>query len=419
MSRPGEPGERELTGELCPFLLELGRLLVASGDAISDVELRLLRIAAHLDAPEVQLAIFPTAIALAPAPGANTQLMRIAGPALRLDQINAVLDIARDAENGVLDPSEGLVALSAVIDMPNRYGRAAAIAGQVVVILGIALVLRPSHPPIGLYLGLGLMVALLQDLSSRLATFDALLPVLAGGAVSVAAFLAAGGTHDATSIQTLIPPLVLLLPGGLLTMATIDLAAGQVVTGSSRFLAGMMQLALLSAGILAGAALVGAKPASEPAAVSPAAWWVQWLGLLIFGVGIALWRSVPTRTLPWLMFVLVVAFAAQLLGNKLFGAQLSGFFGGLAAAPLALALEQVRGAPPAFVSFLPAFWLLVPGAVGLVSIADLASGGASGAVGFVDAIGAVIAIALGILVGIRVFAIGMIAISRRRQLAAS
>jgi hypothetical protein len=70
------------------------------------------------------------------------------------------------------------------------------------------------------------------------------------------AFLAHGG-NEAASLRLTIPPLVTFIPGALLTMATVDLAMGETVTGASRFVAGMLQLTLLAIGIVIGAELVG------------------------------------------------------------------------------------------------------------------------------------------------------------------
>lgn len=44
--------------------------------------------------------------------------------------------------------------------------------------------------------------------------------------------------------------------GSLLTTATLDLAAGEVISGSSRLVAGTMQLVLLSFGLVVGAEIV-------------------------------------------------------------------------------------------------------------------------------------------------------------------
>ena len=50
----------------------------------------------------------------------------------------------------------------------------------------------------------------------------------------------------------MIPSLVTLLPGAALTMATIELAAGSMISGSSRLVYGLQRLLLLTFGIAMG-----------------------------------------------------------------------------------------------------------------------------------------------------------------------
>jgi uncharacterized membrane protein YjjB (DUF3815 family) len=64
----------------------------------------------------------------------------------------------------------------------------------------------------------------------------------------------------------------------------------------------------------------------------------------------------------------------------------------------ALVARQPSG-PAALVSFTPAFWLLVPGALGLVSVADALSGDSAGAATLIAAVSTMVAIALGVLAG--------------------
>ena len=64
--------------------------------------------------------------------------------------------------------------------------------------------------------------------------------------------------------------------------------------------------------------------------------------------------------------VLYVAYGAQVLGDVLFDGVLSALVGAAAMTPVAVIIARHRTGPPALVSFLPAFWLLVPGALGLI-----------------------------------------------------
>lgn len=69
-----------------------------------------------------------------------------------------------------------------------------------------------------------------------------------------------------------------------------------------------------------------------------------------------------------------------------------------------MAIAELPGGPPAQVTFLPAFWLLVPGAIGLIGIAEVVGNPATA--GLDDLIGpvaSIFAIALGVLFGVTLF----------------
>ena len=112
----------------------------------------------------------------------------------------------------------------------------------------------------------------------------------------------------------------------------------------------------------------------------------------------------PARSVPWMLVIMLAAYAGQVAGAALFGALLSGFFGALAMTPLALWVETLRNGPPKLVTFLPGFWLLVPGAAGLIGVTELLSDShLLGAQAVVDSLVTVTSIALGVLIGTAVY----------------
>lgn len=69
--------------------------------------------------------------------------------------------------------------------------------------------------------------------------------------------------------------------------------------------------------------------------------------------------------------------------------------------PVALLAARIPTGPPAIVSFMPAFWLLVPGALGLVGVAKyLGEDRTYGAASLLTAGASMIAIALGVLLAL-------------------
>jgi uncharacterized membrane protein YjjB (DUF3815 family) len=152
----------------------------------------------------------------------------------------------------------------------------------------------------------------------------------------------------------------------------MELAAGQMVSGASRLVSGLVQLTLLAFGILAASELVSQSHADlVDHRVAGVGDWAAWLGVVVFTVGIYLHFSAPLGSLPWILFVLLAAFAGQSLGEALFGGQLSGFVGAVIMTPLPLWVEKLPHGPPKPVTFLPAFWLLVPGATGLIGVTQI------------------------------------------------
>jgi uncharacterized membrane protein YjjB (DUF3815 family) len=67
--------------------------------------------------------------------------------------------------------------------------------------------------------------------------------------------------------------------------------------------------------------------------------------------------------------------------------------------PVADLVARQRTGPPAIVSFTPAFWLLVPGALGLVGVAALLNGDSTGTTTLITRVETMVAIARGVLVG--------------------
>jgi uncharacterized membrane protein YjjB (DUF3815 family) len=100
-----------------------------------------------------------------------------------------------------------------------------------------------------------------------------------------------------------------------------------------------------------------------------------------------------------MLAVLLLAFAAQQVAARVFSFEISGFFGTLVATPAAYAIQLRLDGPPAPVTFLPSFWLLVPGSLSLLSVTRMLSDRAGGVEGLVTAIFAIASIALGTLVG--------------------
>ena len=166
-------------------------------------------------------------------------------------------------------------------------------------------------------------------------------------------------------------------------------------------MAGLMQLTLLAFGIAAGIGAIGV-PAREVFSGSGKLLgeWAPWLGVLVFAVGVMIANSAPTRSFYGLLIVLYVAWTGQVLGNVIFGGYVSALVGAMVMTPTAVWVSRLPSAMPPIASFLPGFWLLVPGALGLIGLAKLA--GTPNSAGTQDLVAtavSIFAVAVGVLCG--------------------
>jgi uncharacterized membrane protein YjjP (DUF1212 family) len=352
----------------------------------------------------VRVVAFPTAVFVALDDGGGERVTLAEGPTqtLRLDQIADVYVLGDAARAGAVTPGEGLARLAAILRQPPRFGHAGSVLGHVVLTVGLALVILPTPANLAAAAGLGALVGLLKVMNQGRQMLAVPLPVVAATLVSALVVFADKYGAPVSPFHAVVPPLVTFLPGGMLTLGMKELAYGDMVSGSSRLITGFVQLVLLAFGLSAGAMLVGEQRAdllavARPLALSP---WLAVAGVVMFGLGVHLHFSAPKRSLGWLLLVMLAAFGAQRLGAGLSGNLLSGFFGTLVATPLAYLIQERFKGPPATVTFLPAFWLLVPGSLGLESVTRMLGDRAAGLEGLVGVVFAMAAIALGTLVGV-------------------
>jgi len=398
-------GQRERR-RLLRFLLRLGHLLLATGSPVRLVETTLQRVAATHRIAQFNVLALPTVLFVSFAEEDDKTQMEFTveqGLALRFDQIEATFELTRDAERAPLDPTEGLRRINAILAMPPRYRWQWDLAGHVLATIGIALVLRPSIDLVGVTALFGLLVGGLRLMSRQRGVLSTLLPMLSAFVVVLVALLGARhGLMETSPTYVLVAALLTFLPGGVLATATVDLAYGDVVSGATRFVSGLLQLVFLMLGMLAATSMVGLPP--EQLLVPPAndalRTWAPWLAALLFGVGHWLHYSATRRALLWMLVVLLIAQIGQLTGNALFGGYMSGFVAAVLITPASYMIQYRLGGPPSMVTFLPALWILVPGSLGLIGMTELAgSNRSAGLENFVTTLFSVVAIGLGTVVG--------------------
>jgi len=382
------------------FVVQLGATLIRAGVAVDEVQQTLLSLSDRFGLGEANILVLPTAVLVQPGPDgpARSQLVSFRRTWLRLDQISSLDDLTRSAERGEISAGAGLHRLGAIDEAEPPMGRLVRVLGMGVLSAGFALLLQPTPAGIVLAFVLGLAVGGFGVV--ELPRLAAVLPVLATFGVSVVVFEFAAHFNVDNPIRMLIPPLVLFLPGAALTTGTMELAAGDTISGASRLVEAVVNLLLLAFGILAAAAVVKIPDSDlvdNP--IEQFGWLAPFVGLVVITLGHYLHNCAPRRTLGWILLVSCAAFAGQAAGAALVSPELSGFFGGVVMTPLILWLSGRPDGPPKMTLFLPAFWVLVPGAAGLIGVTGAVGVSSVDAGDFSQTALTVASITVGILVG--------------------
>ncbi len=389
--------------DLLEFLRRCGVALCLAGEAASRIPDEMEAIADAYGIGDCEFLVVPTGVFVRVVDDhtgeVTVDFMNADGPPLRLDQVDALYKLIDEAKRHPIPPDEAIDRLKTIVRSKPRFNWFNRVLGHAVLTVGLGLLLvRDANALIALAL-LGLVVGVLRLIADRVQVLSLALPVAAAMLVTGLAYRY-GPELGVEPSTLLIPPLVTFLPGAALTLGAQEMATRSMISGASRIVSGVYMLLLLSFGIFAGAQIAGIDHAPVDQTSLPT--WAPVLGVLVFGVGMFFNSSAPRGALLWLMLMLYAAWGAQQLGNLVAAGGLFGAFtGGLVVVPIAALVQRLHG-PPAQVASLPAFWLLVPGALGLAGVSGLVDIGANasgGADNLVNAFLTVVAVALGILVG--------------------
>lgn len=292
---------------------------------------------------------------------------------VRYDQSFPLAQLVARAPTGELSPDQGMAELDRIHKQQRRFPLWITVLGYAVQSTGLVLILQPAPWSLVAAASLGLVVGLMVAVGRQVEALGHLLPAICSFVVALAVFAANERWHLGTdSLRAIAAPLATFLPGAAITLAVIELSTQHVVSGASRLVAGFMQIAQLAFGILIAAQVAGiADTDLVTTEVNRLGAWAPLIGVLVYGLGSMLYLGPPTSFLPWMLLMLLTAYAGQWVGNAVLGSYASGFGGGLTLIIFALAISHRPGTPPTVSLVLPGFWLLVPGSLGFMGVTQL------------------------------------------------
>jgi uncharacterized membrane protein YjjP (DUF1212 family) len=386
-------------------LVELGSALLTSGSGVTEAADTLRQVAIAQGAPNTRLMVFPNGLLVAVPDlpeGAESRIAisTMALGTMRFDQISALYELTEKAKAAEVNPHEGIGLLADLQRMPPRFRARVRILGHGLAAAGVCLLLQSTWVDVLIASLLGMLTGLWVIISNRMPSGRVLAPIVAAFFVGLIVFTLAKHDIGDTPLYELVPPLVTFIPGSVLTVAVGELTSGDIVAGSSRLVYGAVLFIQLALGIVAADLIVG-LPASVALHINSGhvATIAPWVGAVLLGCGFFLLYCGPRGALIWLLLVLLVAYSGQVIGGVLIGGVLSGLVGAFLMTPTAYIVQTFPGAPPAAVMFLPSFWLLIPGSVGLIGLTQFVGTNASTTVGAGGFVATILAVSAGVLFG--------------------
>ena len=359
------------------FILALGRAQLAAGYPVDDVTSTLDAVARAYGRTDFGIFVLPNAVLVDDPAVGRARVIPEGNDHLRLDQAAEVHDIAVAARRGTINPRQGTALLEALPAKKPRFPAWASILGYGIASTGFALVFRVSLWGVAMAALGGIFVGLMLTLTARRPNIAPLVPPFAAMVCSFAVF-GFGSLVDADvqPLRVVAAPIITLIPGAALTRATQELASGHSISGASRLVSSIVQILVLTFGVLVGALLASVSPYDLGDLTDQRLpLWVAWVGAAIYAIGQALAFNEPRGAMTSVVLLLLVAFSVQQLISWLLDAVIAAGVAAAVALFLAIVIQD-RGKRqmPAFVLFAPVFWLLVPGSLGLVALTEAVTG---------------------------------------------
>lgn len=377
MSQRPDEAPAEDSDDLEAFILELGRAQLAAGYPVDDVTRSLHAVAEANGRPDIGIFVLPNAVLLDDPVIGRARVIAENPKVLRMDQAAAVHDIAQEARNREITPDKGLDELDDLRDRSPRFAPWATILGRGLAAAGFALVFRVSFWGVGMaFLG-GVFVGYLTHITQRHPAIQPLVPPFAAAVCAFAVFGFGSIIDDSVQpLRVVAAPMITLIPGAAITRATQELASGHIISGASRLVASIVQILVLTFGILVGGLLASVSPYDiGDLTEQRLPLWVAWIGAAIYAAGQVLAFNEPRGSVTPVIVLLLIAFSVQQLVSWLLDAVVAAGVAAMVGLLVAILIQdRSKRGTPAFVLFTPVFWLLVPGSLGLVALTEAVTG---------------------------------------------
>lgn len=296
----------------------------------------------------------------------DTYLMRAGVVGIDLGKLAELDAISARVARGEMSPEHGLMGISAIENVPPRYGPLLTTlcyclnSGAAARFLGGGL----------MEMAVGALLGLVVGILGSFGHWRAFEPV-AAFAVALVGTMVVKLIGPMALHVSILAGLIALVPGYTLTVSLAELSNGHLASGSARLTSAFMNFLALAFGVALGTRigtlLVGGTESTEPG-VLPA--WTVIPAIVLAAITFAVLFRAHRRDLPWIMLVSIIGFTGARAGSYVLGPELGAFVGALGATLMSNLYTRAMDRP-SVVALFPSIMLLVPGSIGFRSLSSL------------------------------------------------
>ncbi len=354
------------------LVLNLGRALLNVGSPAHRLESAMQIMADRLGLKS-EFFSTPTALIVTLGDGEHQQtfLARAEPGSTNLAKLADLSKVMDDLAEGRLDPEAADERVQRIDSAPLLYPPWMEVLAFTLIGGGVAPLLGGGWRELLLAAPLGTLSGLIIVWMRQHVERARLIMPMVAGVTTFLGTLWCGFDGQTALMPAILAAMIPLLPGMDLTTAARELSTGHLVSGSARLSFSVMVFALLAFGLVFGG-MIGQAVTGPVVLVeaSPAPSWLPLLSVIAASIGLTMLIQAHKRDGFWILLVSLIAWIGSGLGSWLDAPIVGASVGGLAVG-LAGNLYVRITRRPSSILHIPGLILLVPGSIGLRSLATL------------------------------------------------